>query len=115
MREPFGNTAETRPLPSPRVRTPNFRSIPFAFRTNSLLCRSDGLATSTKLSLRVYARWTAFAAPIVDFPHCRVQFRIPRLASDRTTAICASSASNPNLVRIHSPVSGGGAAAFVRA
>ena len=26
------------------------------------------------------ARCTAIAAPIVDFPHCLVQFRIPRFA-----------------------------------
>ena len=98
--------AEVSLSPSPRGRIP---SIAHHLRTPSAptppLCRSVGLATSTRLFSRVYARCNAFAAAIVDFPHCRVQFRIPRFASDRKTSIWRSSGSNRNRFRANSTAS----------
>jgi hypothetical protein len=81
-------------VPSP---APPVSAIPRATRNwpRSSDCLSDGLAISTRLSGRVCARGTAFAAAIVDFPHCREQFRIPRFAPDRYTSACRASRSSP--------------------
>ena len=80
MRLPLGNSNEIALSPSPRASIPNRATISAAFRTSSALCLSDGLAARIKLFGLVYARCTAIAAAMVDFPHCRVQFKIPRFA-----------------------------------
>ena len=85
IRDPFGSTSEISLSPSPSRLIPSIGTMSAAFRTNSPDCRYDGLATSTRLFGRVNARCTAFAAAIVDLPHCRVQFRIP--ASPPTAAL----------------------------
>ncbi len=47
-----------------------------------------------------------FAAATVDFPHCREQFRMPRFASDSSTAACTSSGANPRLALANSAAPG---------
>ena len=89
----------------------SLRTSAEAFRKNSALCRSQGLATSTKDPGRVNARCTAFAAATVDFPHCREQFRIPRFAVDRSTSICFASGANPSRVSAKLPASSSASAA----
>ncbi len=84
---------------SPFTRTFMSRHIPLAFITISALCASVGLATTTRLPGRVIARCTAFTAAIVDFPHCREQFKIPSLASDARNAHCFASGSIPSRSR----------------
>jgi len=104
--DPFGKTSEIALLPSPFTGNPSAATISAAFRTNSPDCRYVGLATSTRLFGQVNARCTAFAAAIVDLPHCRVQLRMPRFASDRSTSACFSSGSIPSRVRANSTASG---------
>jgi hypothetical protein len=91
MRLPFGNNTLTGLSPSPRASTPNARTKSFVLRRNSRLCRSVGVATRTSDPGTVYARCTAFAAVTVDLPHCREQFKIPRLAEELRTAACLGS------------------------
>ncbi len=79
IRDPFGSASDISLSPSPFGRIFSLRTNPAAFRRNSPLCRALGLTTSVRLPASVYAWCTAFAAVIVDFPHCREQFRIPRL------------------------------------
>ena len=83
----------------PLTGMPNRRTNPAAFRKNSALWRSEGLATKTRLPGSLHARCTALAAVTVDFPHCRVQFKIPRLATESRTARCFSFGSNPSFSR----------------
>src|ERR1039457_3585226 len=59
------------------------------------ICLALGLTTSVRLPPSVYAWWTALAAVIVDFPHCREQFRIPRLLSVPNTRAWSASAPSP--------------------
>jgi hypothetical protein len=103
--DPFGSSNESLLYPSPTGRISRLSTIPSAFLINSPLCRSPGLATITVHFATVNARWTAFAAATVDFPHCRVQFRIPRFALDRSISLCGSSASSPRRVLANSTAS----------
>ena len=103
--DPFGSSSESLLYPSLRGRISRLSTIPSAFLIHSPLCRSPGLATSTVHFATVNARWTAFAAATVDFPHCRVQFRIPRFAFDRSISRCDSSASSPRRVLANSTAS----------
>ncbi len=96
IRDPFPNASEISLSPSPRTFIPSFPASPSAFRIHSALCRAVGLATSTRLPGSVHALCTAFTADTVDFPHCRVQFKIPRFAFDRSTSACCLSGSNPS-------------------
>lgn len=84
IREPFGNCNDSSLSPSPFRFTPSRRASPAVFRRNSPLCRALGLCS------------TAFTAVTVDLPHCRVQFRIPRLAPLLSTRSCHASGSNPS-------------------
>jgi hypothetical protein len=102
----FGSSSESLFLPSRRMGTSMWISMSSAFCSHSPLCRSPGLATSTRHFGTVNARCSAFATDTVDFPHCRVQFKIPRLDVDRSTAHCGSSGSSPNRPRANSTASG---------
>src|SRR5207249_1248981 len=66
---------------------------------------SVGATTSVRLSGRENARYTAFAAATVDFPHCLVQFTIT-LRPARNTIACISSAGNPSESLTNSTTSG---------
>ena len=81
-----------------------------ALHANSPLCRALGLTTSVRLPAAWYAWCTAFAAVIVDFPHCRVQFNRPRLPSHPSTRACCASGSNPSFYLTHAAASPAGAA-----
>ena len=54
IRDPFGSSSELALSPSPRGVIPSRRQHPRAFRKNSALCRSHGLATSTSASPAAY-------------------------------------------------------------
>src|ERR1019366_5013883 len=105
IRDPFGNSSEISLSPSPFGRIPSSRANPVAFRRNSPLCRPLGLTTTVRLPAVWVASWMAFAAVIVDFPHCRLQFKIPRLLAVKSTRACKASTGSPNRVRTHSAAS----------
>jgi hypothetical protein len=107
IRDRFGNSSEIPLSPSPFTRIPSRLANPAAFRTNSPLCRALGLTTSVRLSGSVHAWCTGFAAVIVDFPHCLVQFSSPRLLADPSTSACSRSGSNPSCSLPHSTASRG--------
>src|ERR1035437_11020571 len=88
IRDPFGNSSEISLSPSPFGRIPSSRANPVAFRRNSPLCRPLGLTTTVRLPAVWYASRMAFAAVIVDFPHCRLQFR-PGCPLGRTPFVVA--------------------------
>src|ERR1017187_4118217 len=103
MRDPLGSASEISLSPSPVGRIFSLRTNPAAFFRNSPLCLALGLTTSVRLPLSVNAWWTALAAVIVDFPHCREQFRIPRLLRVPNTRACKASAPSPSSPRPHPP------------
>ena len=88
----FFARAECRPFPSPFGVTRKALTNVAAFRSHSADCRSEGLATSTRLPGCVHARCTAFAADTVDFPHWREHNRIPRFETESSTRACFASA-----------------------
>jgi hypothetical protein len=109
IRDWFGNSSEIVLSPSPFARIPSRLANPAAFLTNSPLCRALGVTTSVRLAGSVHAWYTAFAAVIVDFPHCLVQFSSPRLLADPSISACPRSGSNPRCALTHSAASPGSA------
>ena len=94
IRARLGSSSDISLSPSPFARIPSFRTNPVAFLRNSPLCRALGLTTSVRLSGVLHAWWAAFAAVIVDFPHCLVQFSSPLLLVVPSTRACKASAGN---------------------
>src|SRR5579884_2072737 len=114
IRLPFGSRNDSELYPSPRIASFRASRSSSVFRINAPVCRSLGLATSTRHLGSVNARCTAFAETTVDFPHCREQFKIPRFAVESRTMRCRSSATNPSFTRTHSETAIGGAAGVTR-
>src|SRR5665811_755811 len=77
------------------------RSLP---ETRCQPCLSP-VTTTVRLPAVWYASWMAFAAVIVDFPHCRLQFKIPRLLAVCSTRACKASTGSASRVLTHSAAS----------
>ena len=86
-------------FPSPRGLMFRRRTNSSVFLRNSALWRSPGLATRTRLSGFEWAVWRALMAATVDFPHWRVQFRMPRLAVLSRTSVWRGSGSKSSCSR----------------
>ena len=106
-------TAARSRCPRPRAAAiPSRRTIPAAFRRNSPLCRSAGLATSTRLSGSRIRPMHRLRRRHRRFPPLPRTVQNPAVAFPRSTSLCSASGSNCNRSRTNCTAPGTGPGFF---